>query len=121
MYRIGSISKSFTGLALLALRDDGVLQLDDPLAKWIPEASGLVYPTRDSPRITLRQLAKHTSGLPRMGTFDFEATPTEKIVGESLAGSRSTARPARAGTTRTSGSACSGWPSVTRRSRRCTT
>jgi CubicO group peptidase (beta-lactamase class C family) len=86
VYRIGSITKSFTGLALLALRDDGVLQLDDPLAKWVPEASGLVYPTRDSARITLRQLANHTSGLPRMGTFDFEAKPTEKSVAESLAG-----------------------------------
>ncbi|HEX5062341.1 MAG TPA: serine hydrolase domain-containing protein [Kofleriaceae bacterium] len=86
VYRIGSISKSFTALALLSLRDDGALDLDDPLAKWIPEANGLVYPTSDSPRITLRQLSNHTSGLPRMGTFDFEATPSDKIVTESLKG-----------------------------------
>jgi CubicO group peptidase (beta-lactamase class C family) len=86
VYRIGSISKSFTALALLALRDDGALQLDDPLAKWVPEANGLVYPTADSSRITLRQLANHTSGLPRMGVFDAEALPTEKVVVDSLAG-----------------------------------
>ncbi len=86
VYRIGSISKSFTGLALLSLRDEGALDLDDPLVKWIPEARGLVYPTSDSPRITLRQLSNHTSGLPRMGTFDAEAAPTEKTVVESLAG-----------------------------------
>ena len=86
VYRIGSITKSFTGLALLSLRDDGALQLDDPLAKWIPEAAGLVYPTSDSPRITLRQLATHTSGLPRMGAFDFEAMPSQQVVADSLKG-----------------------------------
>src|SRR5262249_29871590 len=72
VYRIGSISKSFTGLALLSLRDEGVLDLDDPLAHWVPEAGKLVYPTRDERPITLRQLTQHTSGLPRMGPFDPE-------------------------------------------------
>lgn len=86
VYRIGSITKSFTGLALLSLRDEGALRLDDPLAKWLPEASGLVSPTSDSPRITLRQLSNHTSGLSRDGTFDGEAAPTEQIVLSSLAG-----------------------------------
>ncbi|HEY6039787.1 MAG TPA: serine hydrolase domain-containing protein, partial [Kofleriaceae bacterium] len=56
VYRIGSISKSFTGLALLSLRDDGVLALEDPLARWIPEAAKIVYPTRDERPITLHQL-----------------------------------------------------------------
>ncbi len=86
VYRIGSITKSFTGLALLSLRDEGALRLDDPLATWLPEANGLVYPTSDSARITLRQLSNHTSGLPRDGTFDAEAAPTDQIVLRSLAG-----------------------------------
>lgn len=86
VYRIGSITKSFTGLALLALRDDGVLDLDDTLAHWIPEAAGLVYPSRDTRPITLRQLATHTSGLPRMGTFDPEHAPSEDTVVKSLDG-----------------------------------
>src|SRR5580704_7229033 len=85
VYRIGSISKSFTGLALLALRDDGVLDLDDPLARWIPEANKLVYPTRDERPITLRQLTQHTSGLPRMGPFEPEHGPDEATVVGSLA------------------------------------
>ncbi len=85
VYRIGSISKSFTGLALLSLRDEGVLGLDDPLARWIPEASKLVYPTRDERPITLRQLAQHTSGLPRMGPFDPENGPNEATIVGSLA------------------------------------
>jgi CubicO group peptidase (beta-lactamase class C family) len=85
VYRIGSITKSFTGLALLALRDEGALDLDDPLAKWVPGAAKLVYPTKDARPITLRQLSNHTSGLPRMGPFAFEESPTAKIVDESLA------------------------------------
>jgi len=86
VYRIGSISKSFTGLAILALRDDGALDLDDPLTRWIPEAAGLVYPSRDARPITLRQLATHSAGLPRMGAFDPDHAPTEQVVVGSLAG-----------------------------------
>jgi CubicO group peptidase (beta-lactamase class C family) len=85
VYRIGSISKSFTGLALLSLRDEGLLDLDDSLARWIPEASKLTYPTRDERPITVRQLAQHTSGLPRMGPFDPENGPDEATVVGSLA------------------------------------
>ena len=85
VYRIGSITKSFTGLALLSLRDDGVLDLDDPLARWIPEAKRLIYPTRDDRPITLRQLAQHTSGLPRDGSFENEQDPSEASVLGSLA------------------------------------
>jgi CubicO group peptidase (beta-lactamase class C family) len=85
VYRIGSITKSFTGLALIGLRDEGALGLDDPLVKWIPEAAGLVYPSRDAAPITLRQLLSHTSGLPRMGPFEAEKGPTEDIVVKSLA------------------------------------
>ncbi len=85
VYRIGSISKSFTGLALLSLRDAGALGLEDTLARWIPEASKLVYPTRDARPITLRQLTQHTSGLPRMGPFEAENGPDEATVVGSLA------------------------------------
>ena len=85
VYRIGSITKSFTGLALLSLRDDGVLDLDDPLARWVPEASKIIYPTRDDRPITLRQLAQHTSGLQRDGAFDGENDPSEATILDSLA------------------------------------
>jgi len=76
VYRIGSISKSFTALAILALRDDGALTLDDPLTKWIPEARNLIYPTHDSQPITLRRLLDHTSGMPR--DTDFTRTASEQ-------------------------------------------
>jgi CubicO group peptidase (beta-lactamase class C family) len=69
VYRIASITKSFTALAVLALRDDGRLRLDDPLVRYVPEAEQLVMPTRDSPAITIREVLNHTSGLPNGGHF----------------------------------------------------
>ena len=86
VYRIGSISKSFVGLAALSLRDDGALGLDDSLVQWVPEAAGLVYPTRDAAPITLRQLATHRSGLPRTATIQPESAPTEADVLKALKG-----------------------------------
>src|SRR5262245_55318205 len=66
IYRIGSISKVFTATLLAALRDQGVVRLDDPIAKYVP--SGIKLPTdpRGLPEITLRHLATHSSGLPRL-------------------------------------------------------
>jgi CubicO group peptidase (beta-lactamase class C family) len=86
VFRIGSITKSFTALAALALRDDGALALDDPLANYMPEASAIVYPTRDAPPITLRQLLTHTSGLPRERRLDDPKAIAESDVMKSLAG-----------------------------------
>jgi CubicO group peptidase (beta-lactamase class C family) len=87
VFRIGSISKSFTALAILMLRDAGALQLDDPLTRWIPEAQSLVYPTRDAQPITLRHLLVHRSGLPRDGDYSkaaSEATFLPQLSGLAL-------------------------------------
>jgi CubicO group peptidase (beta-lactamase class C family) len=85
VFRMGSITKVFTGAALLLLRDEGKLSLDDPAAKYLPELSGVVYPTRDSPPITLRHLVTHTSGLPRVGKLSYadghEVTEKEILAG----------------------------------------
>src|SRR5439155_19121385 len=56
-YRIGSITKTFTALLVLRLRDGGVLDLDDPLAEHLPEVGDR--------RITIRQALSHLSGLQR--------------------------------------------------------
>jgi CubicO group peptidase (beta-lactamase class C family) len=71
VFRIGSVTKLFAGLALLALRDEGKLQLDDPVAEYLPRSDQVVYPTRDSPPITLRNLVTHTSGLPLVGKLNY--------------------------------------------------
>ena len=48
---------TFTNTRLL-LRDDGVLQLDDPVERWVPELAGLPLATADSPPPTLRHLRR---------------------------------------------------------------
>ena len=64
LFRVASMSKSFTALAILKLRDEGKLSLDDPAAKYIPELKKLAYPTADSPVITIRHLLTHSEGFP---------------------------------------------------------
>jgi CubicO group peptidase (beta-lactamase class C family) len=64
VFRIASMTKSFTALAILKLRDEGKLSLDDPAEKWVPELAGLTYPTSDSPRHTIRHLMSHATGFP---------------------------------------------------------
>jgi D-alanyl-D-alanine-carboxypeptidase/D-alanyl-D-alanine-endopeptidase len=66
VYRIGSISKVFTATLLVALRDQGVVRLDDPIAMHLPKGLKLPSDPRGLPEITLRHLATHTSGLPRL-------------------------------------------------------
>jgi CubicO group peptidase (beta-lactamase class C family) len=64
VFRIASMTKSFTAMAILTLRDAGKLSLDDPVERWVPELKGLAYPTTDSPRLTIRHLLSHAEGFP---------------------------------------------------------
>ena len=62
LFRIASMSKAFTALAILKLRDQGRLRLDDPAERHVPELRRWRYPTSDSPRITVRDLLSHAGG-----------------------------------------------------------
>jgi CubicO group peptidase (beta-lactamase class C family) len=83
VFRIASMTKSFTAAVLLALRDEGRLALDDPAARHVPELASLRGPTCDSPAVTLRHLATMTAGFPTddpwgdrmlpMGSEEFDA------------------------------------------------
>ena len=64
VFRIASMTKSFTAMSILKLRDEGKLSLDDPVAKYIPELAKLSYPTTDSPVLTIRHLLTHSEGFP---------------------------------------------------------
>ena len=64
VFRIASMTKSFTALAILKLRDEGKLSLDDPVARYVPAAADLPYPTKDSPALTIRHLLTHSEGFP---------------------------------------------------------
>ena len=63
LYRVASISKTFTASSILQLRDAGRLRLDDPLVAHVPEAAAITNPFGPVEDITLRRLLLHTSGL----------------------------------------------------------
>lgn len=58
------MTKSFTAMAILKLRDDGKLSLTDPASTYIPEMAGLEYLTEDSPSITIFNLLTMSAGFP---------------------------------------------------------
>jgi CubicO group peptidase (beta-lactamase class C family) len=63
-FRIASMTKSFTAMAILKLRDEGKLQLDDLVEKYIPEMKGQHYLTTDAAPATIRNLLTHAAGFP---------------------------------------------------------
>jgi serine-type D-Ala-D-Ala carboxypeptidase/endopeptidase len=64
LFEIGSITKVFTALALLQMSEQKVLNLDDPIAKFLPPT--VKTPEYNGKAITLLNLAIHTSSLPRL-------------------------------------------------------
>jgi CubicO group peptidase (beta-lactamase class C family) len=61
-YHWASVTKTFTGIAIMQLRDRGLLSLDDPLVKYIPELSAVHDPYGPVSAITIREAMSHTSG-----------------------------------------------------------
>lgn len=79
LFRIASMSKSFTSMAILKLRDEGSLDLDDPAYIYIPELKNLKYPTADAPHITIRHLMTHGAGFPEDNPWgDRQLADTDK-------------------------------------------
>ena len=70
-YQIASNSKQFTAMALILLRDEGKLSLDDPVSKFVPGIT-------EGDRITIRQLLSHTSGLQDFWPQDYSFIDMEK-------------------------------------------
>lgn len=68
IYHWASITKSMTGIAIMQLRDRGLLKLDDPIIRYVPELAGVHDPFGDPGAITIRQLMSHSAGF-RNGTW----------------------------------------------------
>jgi CubicO group peptidase (beta-lactamase class C family) len=64
LFRIASITKPFTGTAIMQLRDAGMLDLDDPAVRWLPELRGAVSDLAPVETVTIRRMLSHESGLP---------------------------------------------------------
>ncbi|XDD54824.1 serine hydrolase domain-containing protein [Leptospira sp. WS4.C2] len=63
-FKIGSITKLFTGIALLQLQEKGKLKLDDPVSKYLPEIKEMQKTKPNLREITIRDILTHRSGLP---------------------------------------------------------
>jgi CubicO group peptidase (beta-lactamase class C family) len=88
IYHWASITKTFTGIAIMQLRDRGLLSLDDPIVKHVPEFRQVHNPYGDISQVTIRHMMTHTSGL-RAPTWPwggdqpwhpFEPTQWEQLV-----------------------------------------
>jgi CubicO group peptidase (beta-lactamase class C family) len=75
-FQIASITKTFTATLIMMVRDEGLLDLDDPAARYLP---GLPHLERDGVPVTIRHLLGHTSGVPDFITlydlYDLTAYP----------------------------------------------
>lgn len=86
IYRMASVTKTFTATAIMQLRDAGKLHLDDPVVRHLPWFA-IRNPFVDAPAITIRQLLTHTSGLPREADFPYwtdGAFPTLEQIRQTL-------------------------------------
>ncbi len=82
LFKIASISKLYTAVAVTKLVNDGRLDLDETLADYLPELDGRI---ENADTITLRMMVKHRSGIPNYtDTPNFWAMPTQTYE-ESLA------------------------------------
>ncbi len=82
LFQCGSISKTILGTALMALVDDGLLDLDAPIRQWLPNFALQDAPTAQ--RVTLRHLLTHTGGWlgDHFNDFGFGADAIARIVDE---------------------------------------
>ncbi len=72
-FEVGSVTKTMTATLLALLAGDGTLSLDDEVGRWLPAGA--------NGAITLRQLATHTSGLPRIAPNYRPADPVNFWAG----------------------------------------
>ena len=68
IYHWASITKTFTGIAIMQLRDRGLLSLDDAVVKYVPELREVHNPYGDISQVTIRHLMTHSAGF-RAGTW----------------------------------------------------
>ena len=98
VFAICSVTKTFTGLLLQDMVERGEMKLDDPVAKYLPQSVRM--PTRNGKEITLRQLATHSSGLPKwpddlnpdLADHPYDDYPAEKFYAD-LSGYKLTREP----------------------------
>lgn len=83
LWRVASITKTFTATAIMQLRDDGLLRLDDPLVDHLPEFAQVKSRAGDVQAVTIRRLLSHHSGLvtePPVPCWDAVDFPSREAI-----------------------------------------
>ncbi len=73
-YHWASITKTFTAIGIMQLRDRGLLRLDDPVIRYVPELRQVYDPYGPIESITIRQLLTHSAGF-RNPTWPWRTEP----------------------------------------------
>ena len=73
-YHWASITKTFTAIAVMQLRDRGLLNLDDAVSRYVPELRQIYDPYGPVDEITIRQLLTHSAGF-RSPTWPWRTQP----------------------------------------------
>jgi CubicO group peptidase (beta-lactamase class C family) len=79
-FRLGSITKQFTSMAIMQLQERGLLNIEDPITKYLPD-----LPKETGDKVTIFHLLTHTSGIPSVTNFpDYAQIKMSKFSGEKL-------------------------------------
>ncbi len=62
IFHYGSITKTLTAISIMELRDRGLLRLDDPIVRWVPELRQVHDPYGSIDSVTIRMLLSHSAG-----------------------------------------------------------
>lgn len=62
IYHWASITKTFTAISIMQLRDRGLISLDDPIVDYVPELRGVHNPYGSMEEVTIRHLLSHSAG-----------------------------------------------------------
>lgn len=79
VYRIGSVSKPISAVAVMQLVEQGAVSLDEPIQKYVPD-----FPEKRPHKITLRHILTHTSGIRHYAEGEFDNPVHYASVGEAL-------------------------------------
>ncbi|MEO1528927.1 MAG: serine hydrolase [Planctomycetota bacterium] len=82
VYRVGSVSKLFTDIAIMQLAEDGQVDLDTPVRNYLPDFQPEIG---DHPGLTLRQMMSHRSGLVRESPVGNYFDPSEPSLAKTVA------------------------------------
>ncbi len=93
-FRIASMTKSFTAMAIMTLVEAGKISLEDPAYLYVPQMASMEYPTSDATHITIENLLTMTAGFPEDNPWgDRQLDETSEMLRDLIKGNPSFSNP----------------------------